>query len=97
MKAMSVSIRTQEGTGPRSILIRTRPHGSLAEWVGPVSLLAQSLSKSFDGWRVDRVLLERTLEKGMRPRVEILLRQSDRDTDTPPEAEIASICEKHGL
>ena len=95
METVTVSIR--EGSEPRSILIRTRPHGSLAEWVGPVSLLAQSLSQSFDGWRVDRVLLERVSGKGVRPRVEILLRQADRNTDTPSEAEIVSICERHGL
>ena len=92
-----MSIRTLEGPGPRSILIRTRPHGPLAEWVGPVSLLAQSLSESFEGWRVDRVLLERLPGKGSRPTVELVLRQADRNTAIPSEAEIASICENHGL
>ena len=92
-----MSIRNQEGSGPRTVLVRTRAPGPLAEWVGPVSRAAESLDGAFEGWRVDRVLLERLPGKGSRPTVELVLRQADRNTGTPSEAETVSICEKHGL
>lgn len=97
VESMSVSIKHRAERGAREILVRTRAPGPLAEWVDASARVAVQLGSAFEGWRVDRLLLERNPGKGSRPTVELVLRQSDRNTAVPSEDRIAAICAAEGL